>query len=145
MKNYNTDVILWINKADHDLGTAVLTYLHIPEYKDTITFHCQQAVEKYLKAYLIFLEIEFKFSHDLVYLIELIGVKDNSLADFYNRILTLQNYAVEVRYPDETIFITDEKVTEAIETAKSLRILVTKKMDMEVIYNTIIDSDLPNL
>ncbi len=25
MKNYNTDVILWINKADHDLGTAVLT------------------------------------------------------------------------------------------------------------------------
>jgi HEPN domain-containing protein len=145
MKNDNADVILWINKADHDLGTAVLTYLHIPEYKDTITFHCQQAVEKYLKAYLIFLEIEFKFSHDLVYLLELIGVKDTSLADFYNRILNLQNYAVEIRYPDETIFLTDGKVTEAIETAKNVRIVVTKKMDMEVVYNTVIDSDLPNL
>lgn len=145
MKNDNADVILWINKADHDLGTAVLTYLHIPEYKDTITFHCQQAVEKYLKAYLIFLEIEFKFSHDLVYLLELIGVKETSLADFYNRILNLQNYAVEIRYPDETIFLTDAKVTEAIETAKNVRIVVTKKMDMEVVYNTVIDSDLPNL
>ena len=145
MKNDNTDVILWINKADHDLGTAVLTYLHIPEYKDTITFHCQQAVEKYLKAYLIFLEVEFKFSHDLVYLLELIGVKDISMAEFYTRVLTLQNYAVEVRYPDETIFLTDEKVTEAIDTAKNVRKMVTKKMDMEVVYNTVIDSDLPKL
>jgi hypothetical protein len=29
----------WIIKGDHDLGTAKLIYLHIPEYLDTITFH----------------------------------------------------------------------------------------------------------
>ncbi len=47
-----TDLIeQWIIKGDHDLGTAKVTYLHIPEYLDTVTFHCQQAVEKYLKAY----------------------------------------------------------------------------------------------
>ena len=28
----------WIEKADHDLGTAKITNLHIPEYKDTVTF-----------------------------------------------------------------------------------------------------------
>ena len=59
MKSNKSDIIPWITKADHDLGTAVLTFLHIPDYKDTVTFHCQQAVEKYLKAYLIFLDIEF--------------------------------------------------------------------------------------
>jgi HEPN domain-containing protein len=49
----------WISKGDHDLGTAKVTYLHIPEYLDTVTFHCQQAVEKYLKAYLIFQSTAF--------------------------------------------------------------------------------------
>jgi predicted alpha/beta-hydrolase family hydrolase len=26
----------WIEKADHDLGSAKLIYLHIPQYFDTI-------------------------------------------------------------------------------------------------------------
>lgn len=30
----------WIDKADHDLGSAKLIFLHIPEYFDTIAFHC---------------------------------------------------------------------------------------------------------
>ncbi len=58
----------WIIKGDHDLGTAKVTYLHIPEYLDTVTFHCQQAVEKYLKSFLIYKSVAFKFSHDLIYL-----------------------------------------------------------------------------
>lgn len=48
----------WIDKADHDLGSAKLIYLHIPEYFDTIAFHCQQATEKYLKATLVFYRID---------------------------------------------------------------------------------------
>jgi hypothetical protein len=45
--NEKTETIKkWFEKADHDLGTAQLTFLHIPEYRDAISFHCQQAVEK---------------------------------------------------------------------------------------------------
>ncbi len=47
----------WIEKGDHDLGTAQVTYLYLPQYRDTIAFHCQQAAEKYLKGYLIYLDI----------------------------------------------------------------------------------------
>lgn len=47
-------ILAWVEKADHDLGSAKLIYLHIPEYFDTIAFHCQQAVEKYLKCLLIY-------------------------------------------------------------------------------------------
>jgi len=54
MKEKVEEIKQWIIKGDHDLGTAKITYLNIPEYLDTVTFHCQQAVEKYLKAYLIF-------------------------------------------------------------------------------------------
>ena len=142
MKGNRNDLISWVTKADHDLGTAVLTFLHIPDYKDTVTFHCQQAVEKYLKAYLIFLDIDFRFSHDLVYLLELIGREDNTAGEYYERILNLQNYAVEVRYPDETIYISDEQVIEAIKTAKVIRHVLTVKMEINVEYNSIINSDL---
>ena len=65
MKNQIEYIKTWIIKGDHDLGTAKVTYIHIPEYLDTVTFHCQQAIEKYLKAYLIFLSVEFKYTHDL--------------------------------------------------------------------------------
>lgn len=47
------DIQAWIEKADHDLGTAKIVFMHIPEYYDIIAFHCQQAVEKYIKALLI--------------------------------------------------------------------------------------------
>lgn len=56
------------NEADHDLGSAKLIYLHIPEYFDTIAFHCQQATEKYLKSMLLYFEIEFQRTHNLLYI-----------------------------------------------------------------------------
>ena len=56
----------WIDKADHDLGTAIITHRYIPKYRDTIAFHCQQAVEKYLKSYIIKLGFKVKRTHDLV-------------------------------------------------------------------------------
>jgi hypothetical protein len=31
----------WIEKADHDLGSAKLIYLHIPQYFDTIFIFIQ--------------------------------------------------------------------------------------------------------
>lgn len=34
----------WIDKADHDLGSAKLIFLHIPEYFDTIAFHWFRAI-----------------------------------------------------------------------------------------------------
>jgi len=122
----------WIIKADHDLGTAKITFLHIPEYLDTVTFHCQQAVEKYLKSYLIFLEIDFKFTHDSVYLLDLITLKDKAFSEFYERVSELESYAVEVRYPNETIFLSKEKVESAIRTAEAVRAVVTEKTGSDV-------------
>ncbi len=118
----------WIEKADHDLGTAKITYLHIPEYKDTVTFHCQQTVEKLLKAYLIFLDIEFRFTHDLVYLIDLISQKDQFTNEFYDKASFLQDFAVEVRYPNDTVELKNKDVEDAIGYAEQFRKLITAKI-----------------
>jgi len=129
----------WISKGDHDLGTAKITYTHIPEYLDTVTFHCQQAVEKYLKAYLVFRSIAFRFSHDLIYLLELITQKDSDFESYYDTVSELQGYAVEIRYPNETIYLSNEKVENAMMIAKNVREFVTRKMNITVNYNDIID------
>jgi len=129
----------WIRKGDHDLGTAKITYLHIPEYLDIVTFHCQQAVEKYLKAYLIFQSTAFRFSHDLIYLLDLITQKDSDFESYYDSVSELQGYAVEIRYPSETIYLSKEKVEKAMIIAKDVREFVTRKMNIAVDYNDILD------
>ena len=130
----------WITKGDHDLGTAKITYLHIPEYLDTVTFHCQQAVEKYLKAYLIFQSTTYRFSHDLIYLLDLITQKDSDFKGYYDIVSELQGYAIEIRYPNETIYLTNEKVENAMVIAKNIREFISKKMNIKVDYNEIIDT-----
>ena len=55
-------VIEWLHKAKNDLGIAKLAIDNEVEYTDAICFHCQQAVEKYLKSYLIY-KSHLKFTH----------------------------------------------------------------------------------
>lgn len=140
MNGQTDEVKKWIRKGDHDLGTAKITFMHIPEYLDTVTFHCQQAVEKYLKSYLIFLSTSFRFSHDLVYLLDLITQKDRDFESFYDTVSELQGYAVEIRYPNETIYLSKENVENAIMIAKNVREFVTRKMKITVDYNEILDT-----
>ena len=140
MNEQVNEIKQWIVKGDHDLGTAKVTYLHIPEYLDTVTFHCQQAVEKYLKAYLLFHSVSFKFTHDLVYLLDLITPKDTDFEMYYDSVSELQGYAVEIRYPNESIYLSNEKVETAILIAKTIRDIVTQKMSLTIDYNEIINS-----
>jgi len=139
MNEQVNEIKQWIVKGDHDLGTAKVTYLHIPEYLDTVTFHCQQAVEKYLKAYLIYQNVSFKFTHDLIYLLDLITQKDTDFESHYDSVSELQGYAVEIRYPNESIYLSNEKVETAILIAKTIRDIVTQKMRITIDYNEIIN------
>jgi HEPN domain-containing protein len=125
-------VRLWIEKADHDLGTATLTHSHIPAYKDTICFHCQQAIEKYLKAYLVFLGVEFRPVHDLIYLLDLASSSDRFSSDFYDMADKIDGFAVQIRYPDSIIEPSDEEVNSSIEYAKRFRKAVLNRMNLSV-------------
>ncbi len=127
----------WIEKADHDLGTAQITFAHIPEYKDTIAFHCQQAVEKYLKSYLIFLDIPVTRTHNLTFLLSLISQKEKIKNDIYDRAAELEDYAVEIRYPEVTIELKDQDIENAIQIANFFRLFVLKRMHLEIGFKDI--------
>ena len=64
---------------------------------------------------------------------------DSDFEKYFDEISELQGYAVEVRYPNEIIFLSEEKTEQAIETAKNIRLLIISKMNITVEHNEIID------
>jgi len=118
----------WIHKADHDLGMAKLALEHKIEYADSICFHFQQAVEKYLKAYLVHLNIVFKKTHSLSYLLDLINEIDKVSDEMYSRAEILESYVVEMRYPDDWYEPTEEEVRKAYSIAMKIREYISKRI-----------------
>lgn len=58
-----------IEKSAHDLDTAIRICRDKPEHTDIVSFHCQQTIEKSLKAYLIYKQVLIKKNHDLIELL----------------------------------------------------------------------------
>ena len=120
----------WAEKADHDLTTAQHT-LQLEQNcpYDTICFHGQQCVEKYLKALLSYHKIDFPKTHDVTELLALIpinsrlGLKPEELAE-------LNPYAVDGRYPGEAESEDRADADSAIKLAIKVRSAVRKAMEL---------------
>jgi HEPN domain-containing protein len=96
----NRDTAAWVQKAEDDIGSAKLL-AQLLRYKDQICFHCQQAAEKYLKAFLQELGAPVPRTHDLDTLLQLLTPHDATLRRLRRGLRTLTRYAVEYRYPFE--------------------------------------------
>ncbi len=119
----------WIFIADGDLKTAE-DELNVPEpFTNTVCFHAQQCVEKYLKAYLTFIGKPFGKTHDIAELIELCKEEDDEFEYLYEiKANKLTRYAVEVRYPDEFYIPSIEEAKEAVEIAKKVKSFIRRKL-----------------
>ncbi|MBK1621828.1 hypothetical protein CKO42_26320 [Lamprobacter modestohalophilus] len=60
----------WIEKAERDLASALRLLDGTPPYLDTAVYHCQQAGEKALKAFLAHRGQPIRRVHDLVLLVD---------------------------------------------------------------------------
>jgi HEPN domain-containing protein len=88
----------WVRKAEHDLEAArrIMAVEEGCPY-DAVCFHCQQVVEKYLKAFLTLLGIQAPRTHNLDELAALLP--PGKLLSVSARDLAAMNpYAVDVRY-----------------------------------------------
>jgi len=94
-------VLQWIKKAENDLKNAVHT-LKLGEDcpTDTVGFHAQQCVEKYLKGLLSFRGIDFPKTHNITELVALLPASTPvDLAPEDQELLT--DYATVTRYPGD--------------------------------------------
>lgn len=89
----------WVTKAENDLTTAQhCLKLGAECPTDTVCFHAQQVVEKYLKALLTFRETPFPKTHNIRELMELLPARIQvGLSQDEQDVLT--DYATAARYP----------------------------------------------
>jgi len=89
----------WVSKAEEDIDSArALSALKLPR-RNAACFHCQQAVEKYLKALLQELGVAVPRTHNLKLLLDLLVPHEPALKPLRRGVPCLTKYAVEYRYP----------------------------------------------
>ena len=92
----------WVEKAEADIEAAerlapsVATSIRL---REIVGFHCQQAVEKYLKVLLTFYQVEFPKTHEIDRLLALVSGANPEAADAMGRAKWLGPFAVDIRYP----------------------------------------------
>ena len=88
----------WIGRAEHDLEAAQLL-LDREAYSDVVVFHIHQAVEKYLKGFLIHHGWKLKKIHDLETLITEAADSDSIFRDYLDVGRKLTAFYYTDRYP----------------------------------------------
>ena len=92
----------WLAKAANDLLNADNNLRAEDVPFDTVCFHCQQAAEKLLKAYLTAREQSSPITHDLLFILQKVLPLDSNADCLRPALALLTPYAVEVRYPDDS-------------------------------------------
>lgn len=123
------EVKIWLEKADKDLLGAE----HEKAYgegmiAEHIGFFCQQAVEKYLKAFLVAHRKEFPRTHDLEYLKKICEGNDTDFAGL--EFGDLSAFAVDARYPSlsSQVHVTGKELEMYMDLARSVREMVKRKL-----------------
>lgn len=116
MENSVKNPNAWLFFADKDIQIAELA-VDNAELSGEVTFHSQQAIEKYLKAFLAENKIPIKKIHDLVELYsEVRKIKDMNLNE--NMLQDIKDLYIETRYPSSVGLFQDGSLP-TVEDAKS--------------------------
>ena len=70
----------WMVKAWRDLETARRAAGGVPPFYDVAVYHCQQAAEKAVKAFLVHHAREYERTHDIEVLIDLASEVDSTFS-----------------------------------------------------------------
>ena len=109
----------WLLYAKSDLALAGMEGRE-DVLLETLCFHCQQCVEKSIKAVLILRNIPFPYTHNITRLIDLVKQSDIPWLDKLNRAAALTDYAAAGRYPIHRELIQQEEYQEAFSLAKQV-------------------------
>ncbi|HOW39492.1 MAG TPA: HEPN domain-containing protein [Bacteroidales bacterium] len=119
----------WIFRAKEDIAVIDNLYKTDPNiYASTICFHAQQAVEKFLKAFLVYHNIDFPRTHDVDFL--LLECKKIDSTDFDVDLGSLSDFGVNIRYPDDFYIPDKEETVQYRDVAHTIQEIVEKKIKL---------------
>lgn len=127
----NQDVInyikQWLAKANEDL----LVVEKLTEFEiiatSSVCFHCQQAVEKFLKAFLISNNVDIKRTHNIEFLLSECSDIDPEFSSIDPK--ELSDFGVDTRYPGDMYLPSEKETIEYKTIALFVKELVEKKID----------------
>lgn len=109
----------WLQRAQQDLKVIELIHKEgIEGIEDTFCYLCQQAAEKYLKAFILFNNQSIIKTHDLVYLLNISKRYAGELKSLFDDVVLLNEYTISARYPSD--FDDKRTVEDAILSYESL-------------------------
>jgi HEPN domain-containing protein len=121
-------VIEWLKKADEDFGFA-LSVVEESTFYAQICFHFHQAAEKYLKAFIIANDLEFKKIHDLPVLLKLCLKKTDQFRKISDDCKFLNRFYTDTRYPVHwPTHYTIEEARKAKDASKNIHDLVKQSL-----------------
>lgn len=114
------EVRQWLIKADHDLRSASRLMEGESPLPDTAVYHCQQAAEKALKAYLALNDVPLQRVHILGILIEQCMEFDDSFQELREIADILTPFAVVFRYPGDYV---EPEIADAEDAVKMAQVV----------------------
>ena len=116
----------WLEKANNDLASAQRLLDIKPMILDNACFHCQQAIEKYLKAFLTYHGKETERTHNIIFLLSQAADFDPVFASI--DAMNINAYAVQARYPDFTMIPDEDEAKGYYQLAIHIKALVLERI-----------------
>lgn len=126
------DTRAWLARAAADLRAAANeSSAEEPVLGDAV-FHCQQAVEKAMKAFLTWHDVPFRKTHDLGVLGGQCAEIDPTLTEALRSAAPMTEYAWKFRYPGDIFEPTREEVDRALALARTAVAAIESRLPDEV-------------
>ncbi len=100
-----TETKAWMSKAWRDLETARRAVAGQPPFYDVAVYHCQQAAEKAVKAFLVRHGQPYEKTHDIEVLVDIAGEIEPGFRQWADAADALTPYATRFRYPNATFAV----------------------------------------
>jgi len=122
----------WVKYAEADYIAVERLFVNgsHPPY-GIICFHCQQCIEKYIKAYLTEHDIEFPRTHWLTSLLDHVIPLKPEWDIHRNPLTILTNFAAETRYPGEGMPMSRKITQNAIEITQEIRTIIRTELNIK--------------
>ena len=118
-ENSKESVQEWFTKGDHDIESAQFLF-ESHKHTDIVGFLIQQAIEKYLKGYLIYHGWELKKIHDLQELVNEANKIDKSFQSFLDPCIKISKYYIDTRYPGFPSEYSQEEIKKSLVVAQKI-------------------------
>jgi HEPN domain-containing protein len=110
----------WLRRAKSNLERAKAGKISEGVVYEDLCFDCQQAVEKSLKALLVYRDVVFPRTHSISLLLELVADAGINIPDEIKDSVILTEYAVSTRYPGDYEPVDENEYKEAVQLAEKV-------------------------